>query len=87
MELNPTRPEYLYVQAADLITARIRAGHYRDRLPSELALARELGISLATIRHATDLLRRRGLILSLHGRGTFVAPNPEAAPGKAGGAS
>lgn len=78
MQLDPNRPEYLYLQAADLIVARIHARRYIGKMPSEHALAQELGISYMTVRHATALLRERGLILSLHGRGTFVAPDPQA---------
>jgi DNA-binding GntR family transcriptional regulator len=56
-------------QVADTITT----GHYTIKLPSERHLAEEFGISYITIQHATAILRERGLIVSIRGRGTYVA--------------
>jgi GntR family transcriptional regulator len=68
-------PGYLYVKFADFLTA-----HIRDRtlppgamLPCERSLAAQYGISVATVRRATQLLRERGLVVTLPSRGTFVA--------------
>lgn len=66
-------PQPTYVQVADVIAARIDSGVYTDRLPSERALAKEFGVAYMTLRHATHLLRERGLIVARQGRGTFVA--------------
>jgi DNA-binding GntR family transcriptional regulator len=65
-------PAYTYVQAADVIAARIESGQYKERLPSERALSAELGIAYMTVRRAMELLRERGLIITRQGRGTFV---------------
>lgn len=46
------------------------------KLPSEDELARLLGISRNTIRRSLNELEQEGLVLRIHGRGTFV--NPEA---------
>lgn len=46
------------------------------KLPSEAALAQILGVSRVTVRRALDDLEQSGLLLRIHGRGTFV--NPEA---------
>lgn len=46
------------------------------KLPSEAALAETLGVSRVTIRRALADLEQSGLLLRIHGRGTFV--NPEA---------
>jgi DNA-binding GntR family transcriptional regulator len=43
------------------------------KLPAERSLAEEYGVSCITVRHAMAFLRERGLIVSIHGRGTFVA--------------
>jgi GntR family transcriptional regulator len=64
---------HAYQQVADAITARITTGHYTIKLPGERALAEEFGVSYLTIRHATAILRELGLIVSIHGRGTYVA--------------
>ncbi|WP_248924149.1 GntR family transcriptional regulator [Paenibacillus hamazuiensis] len=52
----------------------IEEGTYRigDRLPSELAMARELGVSRETFRSAVRLLEEEGKLLVKHGVGTFV---------------
>ncbi|MWA01336.1 GntR family transcriptional regulator [Actinomadura sp. LD22] len=64
---------------ADHIAARIAAGDLRpgSRLPSERELADEYGIAYMTVRRGTQELRDRGLILTVHGKGTFVADPPQ----------
>ncbi|MGV9351447.1 GntR family transcriptional regulator [Streptomyces spiralis] len=76
-EFNPQGPQLVYVAVADHIEARIRAGELQPgaRLPAERDLAQEYGVAYLTIRRAAQVLRQRGLILTVHGRGTFVA-NP-----------
>ncbi len=69
---------HAYEQLADTIAARIAAGYYHFKLPRELHIAEEFGVSYTTVRHAMAILRERGLIVSIHGRGTLVArPSPE----------
>lgn len=46
------------------------------KLPAENELAKLLGISRNTIRRSLNELEQEGLVLRIHGRGTFV--NPEA---------
>ena len=67
--------EYLYVQVAEHVTARIAAGDLKpnERLPAERDLATSYGVSLGTARHATELLRQRGLVVTIRSKGTFVA--------------
>jgi DNA-binding FadR family transcriptional regulator len=43
-----------------------------DQLPSELDLARELGVSRATLREAVRVLVSQGYLEVLRGKGTFV---------------
>jgi GntR family transcriptional regulator len=67
-------PGYLYVKFADYLAARIddrslRAG---AMLPCERSLAALHGVSVGTARRATQLLRERGLVVTLPSRGTFV---------------
>lgn len=66
--------QYIYLRIADAIAERITTGHYQTRLPAERDLASEFGVSYITARHATKVLRERGLIITVHGKGTFVAP-------------
>lgn len=41
-------------------------------LPSEADLAVEYGVAKMTIRRALEVLRERGIIRTLHGRGSVV---------------
>lgn len=71
---------YIYEQVVDIIAARIATGYYTIRLPRERELAEEFGVSYVTVRHAMAILRERGLVVSVHGRGTYVsesARNPQ----------
>ncbi|MEV5309981.1 GntR family transcriptional regulator [Streptomyces sp. NPDC052610] len=86
-DFNPQGPQLVYVAVADHVEARIRAGELQPgaRLPAERDLAQEYGVAYLTVRRAAQVLRDRGLIVTVHGRGTFVSdPLPEAAPGRAG---
>ncbi|GAA3394369.1 winged helix-turn-helix domain-containing protein [Streptomyces roseoviridis] len=74
-EFDPQGPQLVYVALADHITARIAAGELTPgaRLPAERDLAEEYGVAYLTVRRAARVLRERGLILTVHGKGTFVA--------------
>ena len=70
--INPDSPAHTYVQLADLIEAEIRAGKLRGKIRAERDLAEEYGVAYTTVRRAMAVLRERGLIKSIQGRGTFV---------------
>lgn len=72
--IDPDGPELVYVQVANHMAARIESGKWEPnrRLPPERQLADFYGVSYDTVRRATALLRERGLIVTVHGRGTFV---------------
>ncbi len=76
--LNPASPMPLYQQLADRLTAAIRAGDYPvgERIPSEHTLAQRYGIGRPTVRQATELLVRRGMLARRRGAGTFVLGQP-----------
>ncbi|MCT9081136.1 GntR family transcriptional regulator [Streptomyces fulvoviolaceus] len=81
-DFNPQGSQLIYVAVASHIEARIRAGELQPgaRLPAERDLAQEYGVAYLTVRRAAQVLCGRGLIETVHGRGTFVAdPLPEAA--------
>lgn len=65
---------YLVDQVLEHLRQRLRAGIYGvgDRLPAEVALARELGVSRSTIREAMRVLTHLGIVQTSTGRGTFV---------------
>jgi GntR family transcriptional regulator len=79
MTVPPFKPDPLrliYVQVAEHIAARIHAGELTggQRMPPERDLAAEYGVAYNTIRKSADLLRQQGLIITMHGRGTYVTP-------------
>ncbi len=59
---------------ADDIQRRIAEGEIELKLPSERSFAEEYEVAYTTVRHAMAVLRERGIIVTVHGRGTFVAP-------------
>jgi GntR family transcriptional regulator len=66
--------ELAYLRVADDIAGRIASGELAPgtRLRAERELADHFGVSYGTVRHAMAVLRERGLIETVHGRGTFV---------------
>jgi DNA-binding GntR family transcriptional regulator len=82
VNVPPFRPDPLrliYVQVAEHIAARIENGELTggQRLPPERDVATEYGVAYNTIRKSMELLRERGLIVTMHGRGTFVVPEDQ----------
>lgn len=73
-DFDPQPQELVYVAFADHIAARIEAGDLQpgQRLPSERDLAAEYGIAYLTVRRGMQILRERGLVVSIQGKGTFV---------------
>lgn len=74
--INQRAPRLLWQQVADDLRAEIERGELTDRLPGELELAEQYGVSRDTIRRAIQELASEGLLVVLHGRGTFVADRP-----------
>ena len=64
----------IYLQIAQTIESRIRAGDLTvgERVPSERALADEIGTSRMTARQALQHLVSKGLLETRNGLGTFV---------------
>ena len=64
-----------YMRVAEDIAARIASGELKPgaRLRAERDLAEYYEVSYGTVRRAMEVLRKRGLIATIHGRGTFVS--------------
>jgi DNA-binding GntR family transcriptional regulator len=62
-------------QVATDIAADIDSGAIAPdtRLPTELELADQYGVSRVTVRRAIAVLRDRGKVVTVHGRGTYTA--------------
>lgn len=78
-KIDSDGPELVYMVVANHIADKIERGDFKpgQRLPSELDLSEQYGVARMTIRRAMKELRERGLIRSVHGKGTYVQP-PEA---------
>ena len=65
----------IYEQIAAQIKAKVISGELRegDALPSMRLLAKELRISVITTKRAYEELEREGFIVSMTGKGSFVA--------------
>jgi DNA-binding GntR family transcriptional regulator len=64
----------LWLQVADDLRAEIGSGALASsvRLPGEAEMAGQYGVSRDTIRRATSELASEGLLVILHGRGTYL---------------
>ncbi|HLO12383.1 MAG TPA: GntR family transcriptional regulator [Pseudoneobacillus sp.] len=69
---------HLYLQVIDRLKQDIEKGIYKERekLPSEFDLAKQLGVSRATLREALRILEEENVIIRRHGVGTFVNARP-----------
>ena len=65
----------IYDQIVSQVKAQILSGKLKegDALPSLRTLARDLRISVITTKRAYEELEREGFIVSLTGKGSFVA--------------
>ena len=73
--INHTSMEPIYEQIvaqikAEVIEGRMTAG---DALPSVRVLSKELKIRALTVKKAYDNLEEEGLIVTVHGKGSFIA--------------
>lgn len=65
----------IYEQLTSQIKAAVSAGTLKqnDILPSVRQLAKELKISALTVKKAYDALEEEGFVITVHGKGTYVA--------------
>ena len=78
MNIN-TRFQPLYKQVYDLLVARLVENYWKpaDPLPSEHALAAELGVSQGTVRKALNQMVAEQLLFRRQGKGTYVAEHTQ----------
>lgn len=65
----------IYEQITDQIKAQIRNGQCKenDPLPSVRVLAKELKISVLTVKKAYDRLEAEGFAVTVHGKGSYIS--------------
>src|SRR6186713_3479054 len=75
ISISQTDPRPMYLQIMEQIRARIAAGDWAagKELPSIRALAADLAVSVITIKRAYLDLESEGVIVTRHGKGSFVA--------------
>src|SRR5262249_19093303 len=67
------RPLPLVDQVEQILREAIAAGRFPgSRLPTEVVLADQLGVSRETVRRATEKLQRDGLLVKFRRKGTFT---------------
>ena len=73
--INNSSMKPIYEQIVDQIRSMIVEGSLEENtgLPSVRSLSRELRISALTVKKAYDCLEREGFIVTVHGKGSFVA--------------
>ncbi len=73
--INNSSMQPIYEQIMDQIKAMIVGGELKehDILPSVRSLAKDLKISALTAKKAYDGLESEGFIVTVHGKGSFVA--------------
>ncbi|MBE1491707.1 GntR family transcriptional regulator [Plantactinospora soyae] len=72
--IDPNADRAVFRQLADLLRDRILSGKLApgEKLPSELRLTQEHGLSRTTVRQAMAILRSEGLVVVDRPRGTKV---------------
>ena len=75
LNISQTDARPMYLQIMEQIRARIVAGDWPSgkELPSIRALAAALNVSVITIKRAYLDLENEGVIVTRHGKGSFVA--------------
>lgn len=73
--LNNSSMTPIYEQLIAQIKAEILDGNLKegDALPSVRAMAADLRISALTVKKSYDKLEQEGVVVTVHGKGSFVA--------------
>lgn len=73
--INNSSMQPIYEQIVEQIKAEIMSGKLQTEaaLPSVRGLAKDLRISALTVKKAYDTLEQEGFIVTVHGKGSFVA--------------
>ena len=73
--INNSSMQPIYEQIVGQIKEKIQHGELQqeEALPSVRTLSRELRISALTVKKAYDALEQEGFIVTVHGKGSFVA--------------
>lgn len=72
--IDKNNPNPLYSQISDWIREKVYSGEWQtnQQLPAEEELAQTLNVSRGTLKKAISFLVKEGLLIQIHGKGTFV---------------
>lgn len=78
LEIRPVDPEPVWRQIVSHVTRSIESGELRpgEKLPGGRWLAEDLGVGYSTVQKAMTHLIEQGILVTSHGKGTFVPPAP-----------
>lgn len=73
--INNSSMQPIYEQIAAQFKAAIMRGELKEEemLPSVRSLAKELKVSALTVKKSYDALEEEGFVITVHGKGSFVA--------------
>lgn len=73
--INNSSMQPIYEQAVVQIKGLIMNGQLKEGepLPSVRSLAKELRVSALTVKKSYDVLEQEGFVITVHGKGSFVA--------------
>jgi GntR family transcriptional regulator len=73
--ISEADPRPMYLQIKEQVRHRVAVGDWRpgQEIPSIRALAMSVRVSVITVKRAYLELEREGVIVTQHGRGSFVA--------------
>ncbi|MCM1466925.1 MAG: GntR family transcriptional regulator [Alistipes sp.] len=73
--VNNSSMQPIYEQIGEQIKSLIMKGELKtnDMLPSVRTLAKDLRVSALTVKKSYDTLEQEGFVVTVHGKGSFVA--------------
>lgn len=73
--INNSSMQPIYEQIVEQMRAGIMEGTLKegDMLPSVRSMAKDLRVSALTVKKAYDALEQEGFVVTVHGKGSFVA--------------
>lgn len=73
--INHSSMQPIYEQIVEQIKGMVMRGELGENtpLPSVRGMAKDLKVSALTVKKAYDVLTEEGLIVTVHGKGSFVA--------------
>ena len=77
---------FKYTHLAAWLKEQIKSGTYKDgdRIPTEIELAAQFGVSRDTVRKAISVLEKESLLRKIKGSGTYVRTSSRPAPSPVG---